>query len=159
MAEVSAELLRRIERAEAILEIAQIHAKYVYYFDTDQYDKVTELFPDEMKAEYVPWFPNPATSKEELMNTIQMMTMGNVQRCHASTTPMVEFISDDKAVCHWYLSSPPGTNEMPDGNRMCTSGTGKYTNVYIKENGQWRMSQLRVEGQTSSMCTDKWVIL
>ena len=146
------ELEARIKRLEDIEEIKNLQARYCYFIDTLQMDKVPDLFAENFIAEYVPM----ATFKTraELMQFLKGADEGSSMMCHQAMTPLIE-VDGDKATGTWYLFGP-FTNYLPKGE-VANWVQGRYDNDYVREDGKWKFSHLRFKFNIQSPYEDGWV--
>ena len=142
----------RIRRLEDIEEIKQLQARYCYFIDTLQMEKVPDLFADDFTAEYDPL--GAFATKEELLGFLNGAGAGASMMSHQVMTPLIE-VDGDKATGTWYLFGP-FTAKAPHGE-VANWIQGKYENDYVRADGKWKFGHLRFKFRLQSPYEDGWV--
>ena len=142
----------RIRRLEDIEEIKNLQARYCYFIDTLQMDKVPDLFAEKFMAEYVPL--GTYTTKAILLKFLKATDEGTSMMSHQAMTPLIEG-DGDKARGTWYLFGP-FNNRAPEGE-VANWIQGRYDNDYVREDGKWKFSHLRFKFNIQSPYEDGWV--
>jgi hypothetical protein len=145
------ELEARIRKLEAIEEIKNLQARYSYFIDSFQGEKLIDLFADNFIAEYEPG--GTYRTKEELLGFIKVVRLTNVMMCHQAMTPLIE-VDGDKAKGTWYLFGPL-IAITPQGE-VAVWEQGKYEHEYVRVDGKWKFSHFKVKLSMLSPYEDGW---
>ena len=149
---MSNELEARIRKLEDIEEIKSLQARYGYFIDTGQMEKVADLFVDNFIAEYD--ILGTCTTRAELVDFLKGAGEGAAMMRHQMMMPLIE-VDGDKAKGTWYLFGP-FTTIMPHGE-VANWIQGKYENDYVRVGGKWKFSHLRFKFSFNSPYEDGWV--
>lgn len=149
---MSQELEARIAKLEDVEEIKKLQAKYAYFIDTSQMEKVSELFADDFVAEYhqIGTFTTGAGLLEFLNSAGATSSMMR----HMMLMPLIE-VDGDKARGTWYLHCTR-TDITPHGE-VAIWIQGKYENDYVRVDGKWKLSHLRFKFDFVTPYDDGWV--
>ena len=150
---MSEELDTRIKRLEDIEEIKNLQARYAYLIDTRQFERVADLFTDDLVADYGGMAKH--TSKAELVEGMTRDAAGYSMWRHQMLMPLIE-LDGDKATGTWYLLCP-FTAIRPEGD---VPGwiQGKYERIdYVRVDGIWKIRHLTFTLNFFSPYDDGWV--
>lgn len=155
---MSEDLETRINKLEAVEEIKNLHARYVYAMDSisscsdDHLDRILDLFSDPFEAEYVGF--GVFKTKKELRRYLETARDNVIATCHSSTTPLIE-AEGDHAFGTWYFFGP-ATLRTPDGPAALWE-QGKYEARYAKVRGKWKMTYFKVTMMMLTPYEKGWV--
>ncbi len=149
------DLAARVARLEAAEQIRQLKARYAAVCDTG-YD------PDRM----VPLFTSDAVwdggarfgryeGIEAIYGFFRDVSSQIVWALHYMVAPIVE-VSDDleTATGSWYLWQP--CTVVGEGGPQAIWLTGRYADRYRREDGVWKLSEVRLDCQTISPFEEGW---
>ncbi len=159
------ELEKQVQLAEDIQEIEHLQKMYGYYFDTQQWQKIVDLFSDD--TESVEIVDHGVLYGKKGVEKIYLNTIGAMDR--GPRQPWVAFIvmqigavidvaPDGKtAQGRWqtwlFESKPYGAYPRQEYLH------GYYENKYVKENGKWKFSKLHWNNTFCSPVEDGWLNL
>ncbi len=143
---VSDDLRRRIERLEDVEAIKRLKARYARYCDAG-YD------PEGIASLFVPegvWDGGELFGRAEGVEQIKEHFRGAPSRIpwalHFPLVPDIEVAEDGTtATGTWYLWQPCTVNRRTGPVPAWLVGT--YRDRYVKVEGEWRFSELRVDGR------------
>lgn len=125
----------RILRMVDVMEIQQLQHRYQQWLSLLNYEKIIELFAKEDKK--------PTAFGRDPKGFFQLYTtLGNVPGFlveHYAICPVIEVDKDRKTAKGTWLS--PGIILMGPVNEQAWAW-GKYTNDYIREDGEWKIWHL-----------------
>ena len=148
----SQDLKTRIKRLEDIEEIKRLEARYVYFVDTLQINKLPELFADSFTVDF--GHLGTFNTKEALLEFLSGARIGNSMMCHQEMTPLIE-VQGDTATGTWYLFGP-FTHVTPQGE-MAAWMQGRLDNEYVRVDGKWKYSRRKFTFNLHSPYEDGWV--
>jgi hypothetical protein len=159
------ELEKQVQLAEDIQEIEHLQRMYGYYFDTQQWQKIVDLFSD--NAESVEIVDHGVLYGKKGVEKIYLQTIGAMDR--GPRQPWVAFI---------VMQIGAVIDVAPDGKSakgrwqtwLCESKPygafprqewlhGYYENKYVKEDGRWKFSLLHWNNTFCSPVEDGWLTL
>lgn len=159
------ELEKQLKLQEDIQEIEHLQRMYGYYFDTQQWQKIVDLFSD--NTESVEIVDHGVLYGKKGVEKIYLNTIGTMDR--GPRPPWVAFIvmqigavidvaTDGKtAKGRWqtwlFESKPYGAFPRQEWLH------GYYENKYVKENGRWMFSLLHWNNTFCSPVEDGWLNL
>ena len=159
------ELEKQVQLAEDIQEIEHLQKMYGYYFDTQQWQKIVDLFSDD--TESVEIVDHGVLYGKKGVEKIYLNTIGAMDR--GPRAPWVAFIvmqigavidvaPDGKSAQGrwqtWLFESKP-YGAYPRQEYL----HGYYENKYVKENGKWLFSKLHWNNTFCSPVEDGWLTL
>ena len=142
------------ERAADVQAIERLQRIYGYYLDNHMYGEAVELFTEDARFELVD--TGTYVGKAGIARFLGSMAHGSVEESrrrlslHMQLQGVVDLVESGRSaigrwqclimIGDWARSSGivPGSSVMPP-----TIGQGVYENEYVKEDGVWRISQLR----------------
>jgi hypothetical protein len=180
------ELLARIEKLEAknreleatstkaadIVEIQQVQARYMYYLETSNFDRIwNELFANKdprVKCELVDSgvYEGPESCKRLWMALSKMETeqqpRPGVFPMLFIATPLVVVSKDGKtAKAQWHVFGPHAmyVTPYPGDEKKLTAYWfgGKYDNEFVKEDGKWKLLSLHAIAWIRSPIDQGWL--
>ena len=152
------EFIKKIEELEAkikllqdIEEIKKLKARYGYCVDSQDYDGVMDCFAKECKADYGMF--GKCNSRNEIENWFRTIVPKAMPFClHFMENPLIE-VDGDRATGIWYFNVPVTNGEKNEASWM----TGKYEDVYIREDGKWKYKELKCTIYYLSPLDKGWV--
>ncbi|MBW2616372.1 MAG: nuclear transport factor 2 family protein [Deltaproteobacteria bacterium] len=144
----------RVKRLEDIEAIKKLQTEYAYFNDTLDYDKLSDLFVEDITGEYGP--KAKFGNKSELILLLKgirdkyKVTM----MCHHMTTPIIE-LSGDSATGIWYLFGP-FTGKGPEGG-IPYWVQGIYHNEYVRGDEKWKFRKIHFKFIFWTPYEDGWV--
>jgi len=146
------ELEARIRKLEDIEEIKNLQAKYAYTIDTEQMERIPDLFADNFVAEYD--VLGTYKTGPELVEFLKAAAERLPMMRHQMLTPYIE-VNGDKATGTWYLFGP--FTAVTTHGEVANWIQGKYENEYMRVGGKWKFSHLRFMFNFQSPYEDGWV--
>lgn len=130
-------------------EIRQIEAKYFYYTDTKQWDKMPAIFLPDAETDFREAVEphNPAMLGHNLKIFIanNKYALDGVKTAHFGFNPQIEFLNDNEATAIWgmedWLWIPEGSAVLPKGTMH---GWGHYFDTYRCLDGRWFISKTKL---------------
>jgi hypothetical protein len=138
----------QIERLHAIQDIANLQGRYMYHLEGHRYDEVLALFarhaPD-VSVEIGEGGVYIGRAKVETMFTQVLrpfFTMPGMMPLHMLTTPVIEVdCVSGRGHGMWQTI---GCNSFPEeGGLRAVWQQGTYDNLYLREDGEWRILRMR----------------
>ncbi len=132
------ELMKRVERLEAIEAIKKIQGQYYRCLDTKAWDELGECFAPEFNTAFSDG-RLVFTKWEDLRNFYEEnMGVGKQISQHNGHTPEIELTSDTTATAKWYLHDyliiPP--------HNWGIRGTAIYNISYVKTDDGWKIKTI-----------------
>ena len=122
--------------------IKQLKARYFRLMDLKQWDDWGLVFAKNCVME-VPEAEMVNTGREEIVTNVSGALVG-ARTCHHGHMPEIEITGDGTARGIWamfdYVEWPEN-----DGVRNGLQGYGHYREEYVREDGEWRISRIRLE--------------
>jgi hypothetical protein len=132
------ELEKRVRVLEDIEEIKNLHREYLFYISNLEMEKALDCFADNITVEIADY--GVKKGREEVSQFFKDVIYNNVSRSRDAhfTGQAVIKVEGEKASGHWmfYRLVPP-----PSPTRWVQ---GRYDCEYVKENGRWRFSLLKM---------------
>lgn len=144
----------RIRKVEDVQDITNLQAQYSHYVDSNQMEKLLDLFSEDFAWEVGYQEMVKFTSKPELLKYLKLADGGNVLMRHQVQSPVIK-VDGDKAKVTWYMFGP-GTSRSADGE-VANWTQGIYNNEYVRENGVWKISLLHFRFDFRTTFEDGWV--
>lgn len=133
----------KIEALIAIEDIKRLKARYFRLVDTKQWAELRTLFTDDAKLS----FPENAIvdmMPDEWVGLLDAH-LNSCVSIHHGHTPEIKVTAPDRASGIWAMEDElfftPGTG-FGDANHI--RGAGHYHETYVKQDGQWRFSSIRL---------------
>lgn len=136
-----------VRRVADIQEIANLQGRYMYYLEAHRYDDVLALFSrdPQVNAEIGEGgvYVGP-TKVDALFRKVlrPFFTLAGMMPLHMLTTPVIEVDSDlGRGHGMWQTI---GCNSFPEeGGLRAVWQQGTYDNLYVHEEGTWRILRMR----------------
>lgn len=154
MSEQLEALEARIKKVEDHQTILNLQAQYSFLVDTQQMEELVELFAEEFVWQVGIDKMVTISSKPQLLEYLTGAGAGNAMMRHQVLTPRIE-VNGDKACGTWYMFGP-GTSNTPDG-QVANWTQGTYSNEYVRENGEWKISLLSFKYNFRTPYEEGWV--
>ena len=142
------ELAQQITRLADIQEIANLQGRYLFYVQAHDYEAIVDMFAKddpEVSVEVAEGGVYVGIEKVRAMfvDLIKpFFTSAGTLPVHMLTTPVIEIQPDGETAYGMWQTL--GCNTFPGEEGLCaTWQQGKYDNIFVKENGQWRFKQFR----------------
>ena len=133
------DLLRRLCDIEAI---KQLKARYFRLMDQKKWDEWALVFAEDAHL-VVPEGGVDERGRAAVVASVSGVLEG-VRTVHHGHMPEIEITGADTARGTWamfdYVEFPPS----PSGGRLGLQGFGHYTEEYVREDGEWRISSLHL---------------
>lgn len=152
---MTVDLETRLARLEAVEEIRALKARYAAVCDTGyDPDGMTPLFTTDAV-----WDGGDRFGRHEGIDAIRAFFAGVssqiVWALHYMLNPIIDVGNDlETATGSWYLWQP--CTLAGDGGPQAVWLTGTYADAYRREQGVWRISDLRLDCQTISPFEEGW---
>ena len=146
----------RVARLEAIEEIKQLKARYCAYCD-DSYDAdaIASLFTEDAV-----WDGGGSRGRHEGREAILTFFQGVTERigfaAHLVMNPIIE-VNGDSATGSWWLIMPYTARQ--GGTEQSRWQVGAYSDTYVRQNGRWMISGLKVTIISLDPETNLWARL
>lgn len=132
------ELEKRLKTLENLEEIKTLHREYLFYISNLEFDKALDCFAESIEVNIANY--GVRKGKEEVAKFFKEVIYNNVLKskdAHFTGQPVVS-MKGEGAEGHWmfYRFVPP-----PSERRWVQ---GRYDCEYIKENGKWKFSMLKL---------------
>jgi len=158
LAERIEELKANIEKVEARIKLLQdvedikkLKARYGYSVDCQDYDAVMKCFAKECNADYGLF--GKCNNRDEIEKWFRGTVPKAMPFClHFIENPIIE-VNGDRATGVWYFNVPLTNGETNEASWM----TGKYEDVYIREDGKWKYKELKCTIYFLSALDKGWV--
>lgn len=125
-----------------IESIKTLKARYFRCIDTKDWAGFAQVFAEDARM-LVPEADVDITGRDAIAESISTLLDG-VQTVHHGHMPEIEIDSDERATGVWamfdYVEWPP-----TGGERVGIVGYGHYFERYVREDGQWRIAETRLE--------------
>jgi uncharacterized protein (TIGR02246 family) len=125
-----------------IESIKRLKARYFRSIDTKDWAAFAQVFSEDARM-LVPEADVDITGRDAIAESISTLLDG-VQTVHHGHMPEIEIESDERATGVWamfdYVEWPP-----TDGKRVGIVGYGHYFERYVREDGDWRIAETRLE--------------
>ena len=142
------EMEKRLRNLEDIEEIKQLQVSYVNYLITTEWDQLVDCFAENG---IVDLYSGYATGKNEISKLFkEKISVTHIGHEGLSVVHPVIKVDGDKAKGSWLLythfsqphkiqvfTNPPTEADAPDWMQ------GYYEMEYVRENGKWKISQLK----------------
>jgi len=132
-----------LQRILDLEEIKQLKARYFRTLDTQAWDEFAQVFARDAVME-VPEASLVKRGREAIAASVSGVLKG-ARTVHHGHMPEIELTSRDTARGIWamfdYVEWPPSAS----GERAGLQGFGHYREEYLREDGRWRISRLRLE--------------
>jgi hypothetical protein len=126
--------------------IKQLKARYFRFVDTKQWDRLREVFTDDVRIFVGGHLTGPADSPDAFVRSVATHLDG-VRSVHLGYLPEIEVAGDGTArgiwAMHDELEFPAGHREYSE-SRPRRRGFGYYEEEYRREPDGWRISFVRV---------------
>ena len=147
------ELEARIRVLEDIEEVKRLMASYIYLVDDSQWDDIAAFFADNARAEY--GMLGSYDGKEAIGTFFkEVVSQAWSWAVHQLLSPLV-IVEGERAKGRWYIFCA-ATIPSPEGDRAMWI-QGAYDNEFIKVDGRWKFSQLRLVFNFFTPYEEGWV--
>jgi len=138
-----------IEKLAALEAIRDLKAKYFYYTDTKQWERLVGLFLPDAETDFreavQPHNPALLSRDPAAFAANNAYVLEGITTAHMGFNPQIELQSVDEAAGIWamedWLWVPEGTNVLPAGTMH---GFGYYHDQYRRVDGQWKIAATRL---------------
>src|SRR5262245_33972101 len=134
------DLLRRLLDIE---EIKQLKARYFRLMDTKNWDEYGLVFAVDAVME-VPEANVVNNGRDAIVSGVSKVLEG-VRTVHHGHMPEIEITGPNTARGIWAMFDYVEFPASKSGDRVGLKGYGHYHEQYVREDGQWRISRLRLE--------------
>lgn len=134
------DLSARVDRLEAIEEIKQLKARYFRLLDTHRWDELRALFDDDAIFD-IPESRSQPAGPDAFVQAVRAHLDGGIS-VHHGHMPEVEVLSPITARATWAMQDL--VEPAADTRRPVLAGSGHYVEDYRKQDGQWRITSLRL---------------
>ncbi|MFO8101752.1 MAG: nuclear transport factor 2 family protein [Dehalococcoidia bacterium] len=120
-----------------IEEIKKLKARYFRLMDKKLWDEWGEVFTDDATLQYG---PNPADVFEGREGIVEGLSniLADAVTVHHGHMPEIEIIDDSTARGAWAMF------DYIEMTGLILKGYGHYEEEYVKENGRWKIKNLRL---------------
>ena len=126
------DLAARVQRLEDIEAIKRLKYRYCYYGDQKQFDKFMSVFASECSVDL--GLGRVAATRQEVealfRKSQSIITFAN----HMVHNPLID-VDGDTATGVWYYEVPNTRNGV------ATWTQGRYDEIYVRENGDWKIKR------------------
>lgn len=129
-------------------DIANLQGRYMYYLEAHRYDEVLGLFSRHDPGVNVEIGESGVYVGAEKVKALFLdvlrpfFTLPGMMPLHMLTTPVVEV--DSAAGVGHGMWQTIGCNSFPDADGLCAVWQqGTYDNLYVREDGEWRILRMR----------------
>jgi SnoaL-like domain len=139
---VSASLEQRVKRIEDRERISECVIRYAISLDTNDWDLFKETIADPIFIDFSEWSgmePREWPS-DEWADFARDVLSGFDSIQHISPNHVIEFRSDDEAVCRSYMYAQHLLRDAPGGPFFLMRGS--YTNVLRRRPGGWEIASM-----------------
>ncbi len=141
-------LTQMLQRLADTQEIANLQGRYMYYMQSHDYEQILQMFaqrdPD-VSAEIAESgvYVGPEKIRALFMDLLRpFFTSAGALPVHMLTSPVIEVATSGTVAYGMWQTL--GCNTFPTKQGPCaTWQQGKYDNIFVKEDGQWRFRQFR----------------
>jgi hypothetical protein len=131
-----------LRQALDIEAIKKLKARYFRFIDTKNWVGFAHVFAENARM-LVPEADVDITGRDAIAESISTLLDG-VLTVHHGHMPEIEIQSDERATGVWamfdYVEWPP-----VDGKRVGIVGYGHYFERYVREGGEWKIAETRLE--------------
>jgi uncharacterized protein (TIGR02246 family) len=131
-----------VQQALDIEAIKKLKARYFRFIDTKDWAGFAQVFAEDARM-LVPEADVDITGRDAIAESISTLLDG-VQTVHHGHMPEIEIQSEERATGVWamfdYVEWPPA-----GGSRVGIVGYGHYFERYVREEGEWRIAETRLE--------------
>ena len=131
------DLAQRLQVLEDIEAIKRLKARYCLHVDAREPDKVADLFTQDAV------WDGGAVGRYEGQDAIRAFMRGLPEMLsfalHFVMNPLIE-VDRDQATGHWYLVEPCTMVK----NNQAVWGTAMYQDRYVRENGEWKFTEVKL---------------
>jgi hypothetical protein len=131
-----------LQSLRAIEEIKQLKARYFRLLDTKQWDEWGQVFATNSVME-VPEAQMVVTGRKEIVKSVSDSLTG-ARTVHQGHMAEVRLTGEGRASGVWAMFDYVEWPEQ-EGRRVGIQGYGHYLEEYLLEDGEWRISHLRLE--------------
>ena len=123
--------------------IKQLKARYFRLMDLKRWDDWGLVFATDCVME-VPEAEMVNRGRHEIVTNVSGSLVG-ARTCHHGHMPEIEITGDSTARGVWAMFDYVEFRETDDGVRFGLQGYGHYLEEYAREDGEWRISRIRLE--------------
>lgn len=131
-----------VQKALDIEAIKKLKARYFRFIDTKDWTGFAQVFAEDARM-LVPEADVDITGRDAIAGSISTLLDG-VQTVHHGHMPEIDIEGDERATGVWamfdYVEWPPA-----GGQRVGIVGYGHYFERYVREDGEWRIAETRLE--------------
>ena len=136
------EPLDPVARLVAIEEIKNLKARYFRFLDTKQWEEWGSVFADDVVME-IPEADAVMRGRADVVKYVSA-ALERSTSVHHGHMPEIEITGVDTARGVWAMSDYVEWSKK-DGTAAGLRGYGHYLEGYVRENGEWRIAELRLE--------------
>ena len=128
----------------AIEEIKQLKARYFRLMDQGHWEEFAQLFTDDVEQSWQPAPGEPsagAKGRDAVVAYIRDSVAG-MRSVHHGHMPEIDITSETTATGVWALY-----DYCSQGEAVIFNGAGYYRDLYVKQDGRWRIRSTRLEAQ------------
>jgi hypothetical protein len=132
-------------RADDLIEICRLKARYFRFLDTKQWAELRALLDDDL-VYYADTSPVPESTKPAVVGADAFVarvsqSFADAVSVHHGSAPEIDFITDNEATGIWAMYDWVDDKRT----RQCRKGYGHYHDRYKKDtHGRWRMTEVRL---------------
>jgi len=126
-----------LEELLAIEAIKRLKARYFRTMDTQDWEGFADCFTDDVVADFRDAPGELTQGRDAFVEELKGILAG-ATTVHHGHMPEIELVSSTEATGIWAMED---IVELPD---MSLQGWGHYHERYCKENGQWRISHVKL---------------
>ena len=129
--------------SDDIEAIKQLKARYFRFLDTKQWDEWRTVFTKDCVLE-VPEANGVSNGRDAIVKDVSSALEG-ARTVHHGHMPEIRITGADTAEGVWAMFDYVEWPANEDGSRVGLKGFGHYIEKYAREDGEWRISHLRLD--------------
>jgi uncharacterized protein (TIGR02246 family) len=133
----------RLQQLLDIESIKRLKARYFRALDTKDWNAFGEVFTQDAVME-VPEGEVEEHGRDAIVTAVSAVLKG-VQTVHHGHMPEIELTGPDTATGIWAMSDYVEWPRSEAGDRVGLAGYGHYREQYVRSDGAWRISRVRLE--------------
>ncbi|MBO9576404.1 MAG: nuclear transport factor 2 family protein [Sphingobium sp.] len=155
-----------LTRAEDVAAIRKLQREYGLFLDKGLWEDLSSLFTDDARASYPAGvFIGKASIREHIWRNVGDGSIGIKEGRvynHMVLQPVIDVAADGKtAKGRWRVLAMIGRLADPEGSRagQASWAGGIYENVYVKQDGVWKIKDLRYYNDFSAPYEGGWAMV
>jgi hypothetical protein len=154
----------RVEELHAVEEIKKLKARYFRFLDTKQWDELRALFVEDATIDFTPEMSHLGVEGGQLETVASFIErvathLTGARIVHHGHMPEIEITSPTSARGIWAMIDI--VQYPPFDERRGIVGYGHYEEEYVKVDGGWKLSSLRltrlhVDGLPAELAAIQW---